>query len=462
MSEPTDLSRRRFLACGALLGLGATLGATPPQALVVRHGRVYLDGRLRELDLGITAEGRIQVVPGGLGEVRELDARGCVVAPGFIDTLADNRHGGMDTFERFKLSDGVTTALMLHGGAADVAAYHRQRDRLPHWVNHGVAGKLADIRPRQPDVPSRLRQARACLEAGALALSYSIEYAPAPYEELLQYARLAATFDRPFFLHLRHSARDTELAGVDEAIRLAREGRARVHIDHLHSTGGTWAMPEALARIRRAWAEGVRVTCCVYPYSTWATYLSSARFGPGWQRRFGLDYGDLTVVGTGERLTEASFQRYRARPDILVAVPEGTLPLEWTVDLAVKEAFCHIASDGGIERTERPNNHPRGAGTFATALRRYLDLGWPVERILPLLTERPRALLRPALELRGVIQEGAVADLVVFRPEDVRSPATLAEPARHSEGFRAVLVGGRLAWSGGRFLAQGGQPIRHR
>ncbi len=454
-------TRRHFLTQLAALGAANLLPGVSPTALIIRHGRVYLDGRLQEMDLGITPEGRIQVSPRGLGEARVLDARGGVVAPGFIDILADNRHGGMEVFERYKLSDGVTSALLLHGGASDVAGYHRSRDGMPHWVNHGVAAKMADIRPAHPDVPSRLRQARSCLAAGALALSYSIEYAPAPYEELLAYARLAAEFDRPFFLHLRHSARETELTGVDEAIRLAREGRARIHIDHLHSTGGTHAMPEALARIRKARAEGLEVTCCVYPYGSWATYLASQRFAPGWQKRFGLDYGDLEVVGTGERLTSRTFEAYRRRPEILVAVPERTMRLEKTVDLALQEDFCLVGSDGGIEREGGANNHHRGAGAFATVLRRTQDLGWPLERILAILGDRPRNLLRPALEDRGVIRDGAVADLVVFDPAQVRSPASVARPAQHSLGFHAVLVGGRLAYTPGRFLAQAGRPLRH-
>lgn len=457
------MHRRETLSC--LIGLGALAGLSRwggRHALIIRHGRIFREGRFREEDLGITPEGRLQCCPGGLGEARELDARECVVAPGFIDVLADNRHGGMEVFERFKLSDGVTTALQLHGGARDVAAYHRHRDGMAHWVNHGVAAKLADIRPAHPDVPARLRQARACLEAGALALSYSIEYAPAPYAELLAYARLAAAFDRPFLLHLRHSGRDTELRGVDEALQLAGEARARIHIDHLHSTGGTHAMAEALNRIRKARAQGCEVTCCVYPYGSWATDLASARFAPGWQQRYGLDYGDLEVVGTGERLTAQTFEVYRKRPDLLVAVPERTMALERTVDLALQEDFCLIGSDGGIERDVAANNHPRGAGTFATVLRRYQDLRWPLERVLSILGDRPRLLLRPAMEDRGLIRDGAVADLVVFDPKQVRSPATIARPAQHSLGIHVVLVGGRLAYVPGRFLAQGGHPIRHR
>src|SRR6185503_15968265 len=98
-----------------------------------------------------------------------------------------------------------------------------------------------------------------------------------------------------------------------------------------------------------------------YPYSFWATYIASRRFDPGWQQRYGLGYHDLRVVGTGERLTAESFARYR-KTSKLIAVPEGTLPLDKTADLALKEDFCMIGSDGGIKSEPHANSHPRGAG----------------------------------------------------------------------------------------------------
>src|SRR5690606_20566101 len=128
-----------------------------------------------------------------------------------------------------------------------------------------------------------------------------------------------------------------ELDGVREAVRIVELTGVRLHIAHLNSTGGTFRMGEALEIIRSARARGLEITCCVYPYSYWATYVSSARFGPGWQERFGLDYGDLTVVGTGERLTAKSFARYRWKPGILVAVPPETQPLSRTFDMAIRE-----------------------------------------------------------------------------------------------------------------------------
>ncbi|HLG06664.1 MAG TPA: amidohydrolase family protein, partial [Gemmatimonadales bacterium] len=299
------------------------------------------------------------------------------------------------------------------------------------------------------------------LDSGALGVSHSVEYQPATtYRELLEYARLAGRYDRTFFLHLRSSSRERELDGVDEAVGIARETGVRLHIGHLHSTGGTFQMAEALRRIGAANATGCRITACVYPYSYWATYLGSTRFSGDWQRRYGLTYGDLVVVGTGERLTRESFAALRRQPGVLVAVPEGTMPLATTADLALQEDFGMIGSDGGIQRDRAANNHPRGAGCFATAIRHGLSIGLPLEKILEKVTALPRSLVLPALRDRGVLAEGFAADLVIFDPRTINGAATTANPNQYSKGVDCVIVNGEIAYRGGALVSQRGSPVR--
>jgi N-acyl-D-aspartate/D-glutamate deacylase len=315
------------------------------------------------------------------------------------------------------------------------------------------------IRSRFRSLAERRKQVEKNLAEGALGVSHSLEYQPAPTEELLGYAMLARRYDRPLILHLRYSDPDRELDGVDEAIGLARRSGARVHIAHLHSTGGTYRMEAALERIRSGIAEGLGLTACVYPYSYWATYLSSRRFDPGWQQRFGLTYGDLRVVGSGECLTAESFARYR-RTGALVAVPEGTMPLSRTFDRAIREDFCMIGSDGGIQREPRANSHPRGAGCFSTAVRHLMDTGMPLERILEKVTLLPRSLVLPAMRERGVLEEGRAADLTVFDPAAIRGLATVDNPNQFSAGIEVVLVNGRIACQDGAVAERGGTAIR--
>lgn len=217
-------------------------------------------------------------------------------------------------------------------------------------------------------------------------------------------------------------------------------------------------MPQALALIRAAIEKGLQITVCVYPYSYWATYLHSKRFDSGWQERYGLDYQDLQVVGTEERLTAESFAKYRKTVK-LVAVPEGTLPLDKTVDLALKEDFCMIGSDGGIESEPRANSHPRGAGCFATSIRHGLKIGIPLEKMIEKMTILPQKVVPQPLADRARIVDGAWADIVLFDPQTINGKATVSNPNQFSEGIIAVWVNGTLSYEKGNLLQKQGKAI---
>lgn len=429
----------------------------PLLPLVLRGGRSFSDGQWRTVDIGIDDAGKLRLGI-ELRGTETLNVTGRVISPGFIDILADNSTSPESTyqiFEKYKVSDGVTTALQMHGGSPDCGAYYRQFSNRPHSINFGVSTFVMAIRARA----GARRLIEKNLEEGALGVSHSLEYQPAPYAEMLEYAKLAKKYERPMFLHLRYSSSEKELDGVDEAIRLARDSGARLHIDHLHSTGGTFHMQQALEKIRNANAEGMTITTCVYPYSFWATYLSNNRFGPGWQQRYGLNYEDLRIVGSSERLNERSFAHYR-KTSALAAVPEGTMPLEKTVNLALKEDFCMIGSDGGIQFEPRANSHPRGAGCFATAISHALDIGMPLEKILTKMTLLPRSVIAPALKDRGVLEDGAVADLTVFDPATIRGNATAENPNQFSSGIDLVIVNGKIAYKDGKQVNKNGLAIK--
>jgi N-acyl-D-aspartate/D-glutamate deacylase len=447
-------------ACKRIRG---SAGSAEPSglAMVLRGGKAFYQNRWQQIDVGIDFNSRLRF-GNNLHSQYVLDVKDRVVAPGFIDVLADNSTSPETTykiFENYKVSDGVVTALQMHGGSPDCGSYYKRFAALPHVVNFGVSTFVMQIRARAGGIASSKLLIEKNLDEGALGVSHSIEYQPAPYAELLEYAKLAKKYDRPFFLHLRYSSAEKELDGVDEAIRLARDSGARVHIAHLHSTGGTFHMEQALEKIRNANSQGLTITTCVYPYSYWATYLYNSRFGPGWQKRYGLDYKDLIIVGTSERLNARSFAHYRRSPK-LAAVPEGTMPLDKTVDLALREDFCMIASDGGIQFEPRANSHPRGAGCFSTAIRHALEIGMPLEKIIDKMTLLPRSVLYPVLRERGVLQEGAIADLTVFDPVKIRGNATIENPNQFSSGIDVVIVNGKIAFKDGATANKSGIAIK--
>lgn len=464
MTVPLAAMGATILDCrerGSVSGVNGASTPGPEVKLVLRGGKSFYQGEWQTSDVGIDAAGKLRL-GSNLRAPEILDVSNKVVAPGFIDILADNAANPESTFpifEKFKVSDGVTTGLQMHGGSSDCAAYFKRLGASPHLINYGVSTFVMEIRNHTGSLAERRKQVERNLDDGALGVSHSLEYQPTPYEEVLEYARLAKKYNRPLFLHLRYSSTEKELEGVDEAIRWARDSGAHVHIDHLHSTGGTFHMEQALEKIKAGIAQGLSLSTCVYPYSYWATYLYSRRFDAGWQQRYGLTFNDLRLVGSGERLTAESFARYR-RTVRLVAVPEGTMPLNKTVDLALKEDFCMIGSDGGIQYESRANSHPRGAGCFATAIRHALDIGMPLEKILAKMTSLPRSIVLPAMKDRGVLEDGAVADLAVFDPATIKGNATVENPNQFSSGIELVIVNGQTAYRNGKLGAKNGQGIR--
>lgn len=470
-------SRRDFLKKSALLAAATAVGQDSlaqmfPHdgqkeeiiyAYVIENGNVYFEGKLQKLFVGITDAGKLKISREPIKGTVYIDATNKIVSPGFIDILADNSSSPETTyrvFESYKVSDGVTSALQLHGGHHKAGPYYRQFAKKEHYINWGVSTKVMNIRRNQKSINSRLKIIEKNLAYGALAISHSIEYQPTPYSELLEYGKLAYKYQRPLFLHLRYSSKEKELIGVKEGIKIARDTGCPIHIDHLNSTGGTFNMPQALELIKAARAEGFKITTCVYPYSYWATYLHSKRFGDGWKDRYKLTYSDLTVVGTGEKLSKARFNELRQKAGILVAVPKGTMPLAKTVDLAIQEDFCLIGSDGGIERASRANNHPRGAGCFATAVRHLQDIGMPLEKILYKITEAPTKLLRPALMRRGKLKDNYWADIVIFDKDKINGAASMANPNQFSHGIDYVFVNGEIACKDKKLKFTNGRPIK--
>lgn len=458
------MTRREFIEKLAVAGLLPFLRITHPEPeFVILGAQIYRNQQLENGYIGILPNGKFLFSPFPITGKQYIHAAGLVAAPGFVDILADNAANPQKTyliFEKYKLTDGCTTPLQMHGGSDETQKFYDYFQTVPHYTNYGVSTMVMNIRNKYADLPTRLKKVEENLEQGALGVSHSIEYQPTDFKELLAYAKLAAKYQRTYFLHLRYSAKDTELEGVKEAIQLAEMTGVAIHIDHLHSTGGTYNMPKALELIRNARKKGLKITACVYPYSYWATYLPSKRFDPGWQQRYNLTYQDLTVVGTGEKLTEATFHQYRKGFNRLVAVPEGTMNLKETVQLALQEDFVMIGSDGGIESEPKANNHPRGASCYATALNYAQQINLPLPKMLHKMIDLPASLVAPAMKYRAKIENEYWADLVLFNPKTIQGKATVQNPNQFSQGIEYVFVNGKLAYKQGQLLAKNGAPIR--
>lgn len=425
--------------------------------------RVIRNGRVIDPDSGFDAAADVGIDGGtiaaigydGLDGTEVIDAEGLVVAPGFIDLLSyePNEYGAW-----FKIADGVTTNLAMHGlnaRAADFfAAFGSPTTRPP--CHYGGAFDLPFTRAalgidERAATPSELatlaEEAREAIAGGYLGVDVEPEYTPwVTTEEITALAQVAAEEGVPVFFHARYSAPappgEDNAAALAEVLGVARATGAAVHVSHLTSTGGTHTMAESIATLEEARAAGVDVTACCYPYDFWATYLGSARFADGWQERFRISYDDLVVPGTGERLTEASFERERAANTLVAAyaIPEAD------VRAALTTPWVMLGSDSILEPGD--NNHPRAAGTFARTLGRYVR----DEQVLGLVDALAKMTILPARRLEGAcpalarkgrLQIGADADVCVFDPATIADRATVDDPARESVGVQWVLVSGR-------------------
>jgi N-acyl-D-aspartate/D-glutamate deacylase len=439
----------------------ALAGADPEPTAGHQFQAVILGGRVIDpetgfddiANVGIDGDRITAVTRQAITGARTIDATGRVVAPGFIDILSYEPNG---YGEWFKIADGVTTNLGMHGLNFEATEF------LERWTGEGApfhfggaydapwrrAG-LLDIGTGEAASSSQLDQlvddARAQLAAGWIGIDLEPEYTPGvEYEEMRRLAEVAAEAGVPVFVHGRYSddvEPGTNADTLAEILQLARDTGCSVHVEHLISTGGTFTMEASLATLQQAVDEGIDVSACMYPYDYWATYLGSARFSDGWQDRFHISYDDLVVAGTGERLTERTFPA-RQRDNLLVAaygIPEAD------VVACLRSPLVMIGSDGILETGD--NNHPRAAGCFSRVLGRYARDEEVVSLVdglakMTIMPARRMEAAAPAMARKGRLQRGADADIVVFDPDTIADRATVEDPSQESAGIDWVIVAG--------------------
>ena len=527
--------------CGFVcLLLCAPSALAQPFDLVIRNGHV-IDGTgspWYAADLGLR-DGRIAAI-GKLDAAqskRVIDAHGMAVAPGFIDMLGQSELTILvDPRLPSKIYQGITTEITGEGNSvAPLNDTMIQRDRLayehfkitPDWrtfrqyfarlEKQGIGINLAsyvgatsvrrmvigddDRRPAPAELDRMRSLVTQAMRDGAVGLSTSLQYAPAPYastEELIALASEAGKLGGVYASHMR-SEGNAITAAIDEAIRIGREGKIPVEIWHLKAAGkANWGrMPDIVAQIERARQSGVEIGANTYAYPAW--FNSFSAFIPPWAH----DGGDAKLI---ERMKDPA-TRARIRKDLetpstewdnewqAIPGPEaiqvcvvqnpkllplqgktiaeiakmwGKDPIDTILDLLIEDnAYTYVAVFGmsepdvalalqqpwtsvdndsqgtspeGLLGKEHP--HPRAYGTFPRILRKYVreEHRLSLEDAIRKFSALPAEQMR--LADRGVLKAGMWADVVIFDPATIRDRATFDNPNQLSEGMQYVLVNG--------------------
>jgi N-acyl-D-aspartate/D-glutamate deacylase len=462
-----------FLFLGVFFWCASSRLAAQQFDLVIEGGRVM------DPETGLDAVRSVGIRDGKIAQISEtalsgkrtIRAAGLVVAPGFIDL---HQHGQDPASGRVKAFDGVTTALEMEIGAPDVAQFlkAKQGHSLIHYgttASHLAARALVfgaplpegTILPKSgpateehatPEQILRIEQRlREEINAGGLGIGMGIEYAPgATRLEVIDIFRLAAEQKLPVYTHMRsagHVEPGSAIQSTEEVIGAAAISGAALHIVHINSTCLKDSL-ECLSMIAGARAHGVDVTTEAYPYIAGMTAINSAVFNPGWREKMGIDYGDLVIPSTGEHLTKARFDElHNSNSTQWVLIFSNTQQI---VDAIIPNPLVMIASDGLV-------GHPRNAGCFSRVLREYVreKKTLTLMEALRKMTLMPAQMLErstPAGRLKGRLQEGADADIVVFDPETISDRATFQKPMEPSVGVHYLLVGGTVLIDDGKMV----------
>ncbi len=426
---------------------------------MILHGRLVdpASGLDAVRAVGITG-GTIQVISEEPLKGREtLDASGMVVAPGFIDL---HQHAQDPAAYQVEVLDGTTTALELEGGTLDIDRWYDERAGNS-IINHGCSVGHGDVRMKvmhdpgldspmdaaksRASTPGELQEIVALvdhgLQRGAIAVGMLIEFTPAatPWE-ILEVFSVAAKYDATVHVHMRSLDEAYYFLETEEVIGASAATGASAHIVHINSSLGE-DTPLGLDLIRGARARGLDITTEVYPYTASMSPIEAAD-NDDWQSWSDAKFQRMEWALTGERLSRESFAAFHAIGGYIVDYNNT----EEIITAAVADPLPMIASDGILINGM---GHPRVAGTFARLLGRYVREQHTLtlmDALGKITIEPARRMERrvPSMGLKGRLQVGADADIVVFDAATIIDRATYREPTLPPAGLRDVLVNGVL------------------
>jgi N-acyl-D-amino-acid deacylase len=475
---------------------------------IIRHGRI-MDGTGNPAyfaDIAIT-NGRIAAIGVINGDARqELDAKGLIVAPGFIDvhTHADDV-AEMPLAENF-VRMGVTTIVVGNcgGSAADIAKLFHDIEATNVSVNVASLIGHNTVRSRvmggsfmRPPTSDEIDKMKALVEQGmkdgAVGLSTGLIYLPGTFaktEEIVELAKVASAYDGIYTSHMRDEGTNI-FASLTELFRIAREAHIRAEISHIKLSGNaSWGQPDkVLAAIEQARAEGLDITQDQYAYTASSTGISQlvpSEAREGGREKFAERLADpkqkanmvreMKAVLAGNKREDYSYAviaEYKFDPSLngldirqAAKAKRGKDTLDDQIEMILEIEANHgasgvfhgineddlqqflrhpntmIASDSGVREFGKGVPHPRGYGNNARVLARYVR----EMHVLRLEDAIRRMTTLPAetfrLTDRGQLRPGNWADIVIFDPATVQDNATYSDPHHYATGITEVFVNG--------------------
>ena len=439
---------------------------------------------------------------------KTLDATGLIVAPGFIDvhTHIEGDEKKQPTADNF-IYDGVTTVVTGNCGLSQVniGSYFSMLDSLKTSINVASLIGHNDVRkavmgsanrdPNEEEIKKMESIVEQAMKDGAVGLSTGLIYIPGTYsktEEVVRLAKVVSTYNGLYASHMRDEG-DSVTQAIEEALHIGREAKMPVEISHFKLSGQqNWGRSkETIPMIIKAREEGLDVTIDQYPYTASSTSLSTLL--PDWVLADGQDSikARLARPAVRKEVTEYMLRRLKKRklknfsyPVVASFRPDSTFNgksieevnlIKGKKHKAIEEAgtiiemmeqggadmvfhgmsdkdvktimqypFNMFASDASIRIYGSGNPHPRGYGTNARVLSKYVR----DEKVISLEEAIRRMTSLPAqkfqLKNRGILREGYAADIVVFDEQKVQDLSTYDKPHQYTTGFTYVLVNGQL------------------
>lgn len=498
--------------------------------IIIRNGKV-IDGTGNSwyyADIAIK-EGKIVSI-GKLTNAtatKTIDAKGLIVAPGFIDVHGHIESGifSLPTANNY-IYDGVTTVVTGNcgGSESNLTDFFRRLDSAGTSINvaslighNTVRAAVMGRDDKQPTADDQLKMealVEKAMQEGAVGLSTGLIYVPGTYaktEEVVGLARAAAKYDGVYASHIRNEESKVTEA-IEEAINIGREARIPVQISHFKVGGkANWGRSkETIAQIEKARLEGWDVTIDQYPYTASSTNLGVRL--PNWAvagtpdsvkarinnpvlrkkiiqqmleeiNRYKFKNYSFAVVANyaadstynGKSITEINKlkgRKSKAREEaetILDMMNEGGAQMiyhsmnEIDVKYIMKYSFCMAGADAGVPIPGKSMPHPRGYGTNARILGKYvreekvISLEEAIRRMTSLAAQKFH------LSNRGLLKEGMAADIVIFDEQEVNDKASFENPHQYSVGFKFVVVNGQITMENGEHTGlKGGRALRHK